>query len=267
VWDESELYRGLRLSEYTEAARRFAWNELADWYLESTKSRIAAGGNDAAVARAVLAHSFDAALRLLQPIVPFITDALWRRIPVSDMRRGHFIARAKWPSADGRFAGEQEFELVRQAISGIRQLRADYAIPPGERITAALDTSGADANAERDRQIFEDEAEFVQRVARCTIEMEQSGAATGAATILLASGSRLAVSLAGVIDIEKECGKARVELERLSTQLATLEGRLANPGFTERAPQKVVDAERQKQRDWTARKAQLAEKVASLCGS
>jgi valyl-tRNA synthetase len=69
------------------------------------------------------------------------------------------------------------------------------------------------------------------------------------------------------VDLDKECRKARGELEKLAQQLTALEGRLANPGFTDRAPAVVVEAERQKQRDWTTRKAQLAEKVASLCGS
>lgn len=269
VWDESKLYRGLRLSEYTESARRFVWNELADWYLESTKGRLAAGGPDAEVARVVLAHSFDAALRLHQPIVPFITDTLWRRIPIADGKRGDFIARAAWPRQDGRFGGTQEFELVREAINGIRQLRADYAIPPGERIQASLDIRSAGGNGERDAGIFSDEADFIQQVARCDITAENAENADrgNGATILLSSGSRIRVSLVGVIDIEKECRKARTELDKLSTQLDALEARLANAGFTDRAPAHVVDAERQKQREWTARKAQLTEKVASLCGS
>jgi valyl-tRNA synthetase len=266
VWNESELYRGLRLSEYTESARRFVWNELADWYLESTKGRLAAGGRDADVARAVLAHSFDAALRLLQPTVPFITDTLWRRIPIATENRGEFIARAEWPRHDPRFAGEPEFELVREAINGIRQLRADYAVPPGERIQASLDTGAAGELAARDASIFEEENDFIQRVARCTISASESRHAEEA-TILLSSGSRVRVSLAGVIDIEKECLKAKSELEKLTTQLSALESRLANPGFTDRAPAKVVDAERQKQREWTSRRTQLTEKVTSLCGS
>jgi valyl-tRNA synthetase len=265
VWDSSELRAGLRLSEYTESARRFVWNELADWYLESTKGRLAAGGDDGEVARAVLAHAFDSALRLLQPIVPFITDVLWRKLPIADENRGDFIARARWPVRDDRFAAEPEFDLVREAINSVRQLRADYAIPPGDRITASLDVSAAGPNAERDSQIFADEAELIARLARCSVE-HHNGSESGA-TILLSSGSRLRVPLAGVIDIEKECRKAKAELEKLDAQLAALAGRLANPGFTDRAPANVVEAERARQGEWTLRRAQLSEKVTSLCGS
>jgi valyl-tRNA synthetase len=264
AWSEAERYRGLRLSEYAESARRFVWNELADWYLESTKVRLAEGGPDGEVARAVLAHCFDSALRLLQPIVPFITDTLWRRIPVAIADRGDFIARAAWPRQDSRFKGESGFDLVREAINGIRQLRADYAIPPGQRIHASLDASSAGDKGLTDAVIFGEEGAFISRIAKTDLTPHE-GAEKGA-SILLSSGSRIRVALEGVIDIDKECRKARTELEKLSAQLDGLEARLGNPGFTDRAPASVVEAERQKQRDWTARKAQLTEKVASLCG-
>jgi valyl-tRNA synthetase len=259
VWDPSELKAGLRLSEYTESARRFAWNELADWYLESTKGRLAAGGDDGEVARTVLAHAFDAALRLLQPIVPFITDVLWRRLPIAAENRGDFIARAPWPKKNESFGSGAEFDVVREAINAIRQLRADYAIPPGDRIHASLD-----AVSVADSQILSDEADFVGRIARCDFVDSDE---TQAATILLSTGSRIRVPLAGLIDIDKECRKAKTELEKLDVQLNALDTRLSNPGFTDRAPAKVVEAERIKQGEWTTRKAQLTEKVVSLCGS
>ncbi|HEX5577665.1 MAG TPA: hypothetical protein VFX40_04770, partial [Gemmatimonadaceae bacterium] len=138
--------------------------------------------------------------------------------------------------------------------------------PPGERMHASLDVGAAGANAARDAEIFEDEAAFISRISRTDLAPHDDASDKGA-TILLSSGSRIRVGLAGVVDLDKECRKARGELEKLTQQLGALEGRLANPGFTDRAPAAVVEAERLKQRDWTARKAQLAEKVASLCGS
>src|SRR5262249_3692341 len=97
AWNESERFAGMRLSEYAEAARRFVWNELADWYVESTKARLAAGGADADVARSVLVHAFDRALWLLHPIVPFITEEVWQRLP--GRAAGEFLATAAWPAA------------------------------------------------------------------------------------------------------------------------------------------------------------------------
>ena len=262
VWNEGELRAGLRLSEYTESARRFVWNELADWYLESTKGRLASDGDDREVARAVLAHAFDSALRLLQPIVPFITDVLWSRLPIADEERGDFIARAAWPRQNNSFVAETEFELVRETINSIRQLRADYAVPPGDRIHASLDSTSSSA----DRRILSEEAEFIGRIARCEIR-DETDSGESSATILLSTGAKLRVPLAGVIDIEKECRKAKSELDKLDAQLTSLNARLANPGFTDRAPAQVVEAERLKQTEWTTRRSQLHEKVLSLCGS
>ncbi|MGH9422802.1 MAG: hypothetical protein ACRD3J_22705, partial [Thermoanaerobaculia bacterium] len=101
----------------------------------------------------------------------------------------------------------------------------------------------------------------------CDIDSSGSGSKETGATILLSSGSRLIVPLGGIVDIDKECRKAKTELEKLETQLTALDGRLANPGFTDRAPASVVAAERQKQVDWSSRREQLKQKVVSLCGS
>ena len=121
TWTDAERYRGLRLSEYAEAARRFVWNELADWYLESIKPRLATPGPDREIARAVLAHAFDGALRLLQPIVPFITEELWQKLPQTPPNA--FIAQAAWPmvrtQATGSGAG---CEQAREAVQAIRQV-------------------------------------------------------------------------------------------------------------------------------------------------
>src|SRR5947208_5149181 len=135
-WRVEERYSGLRLSEYAEAARRFVWGDVADWYLETTKGRIGAASADSEVARAVLTHVFDYALKLLHPIMPFITETLWQRLPLpfaSD--RCEFLAIAPWPIPHPPTKAEahamSRFDLVREAVSAVRQIRSDYSIPPG----------------------------------------------------------------------------------------------------------------------------------------
>jgi valyl-tRNA synthetase len=103
---------GMRLNDYAETARRFVWNELADWYLEAIKGRLADGGDDRDAARAVLVHAFDGALRLLHPIVPFVTEALWQRLP--GRADDELLISARWPAlSGGDNTGANEFELVR----------------------------------------------------------------------------------------------------------------------------------------------------------
>jgi valyl-tRNA synthetase len=263
-WAEAERFLGLRLNEYAEAARRFVWNELADWYVESTKGRLT--GSDAAdrgVARAVLTHCFDQALRLLHPIVPFITEALWQRIPgrVPD----EFLARAPWPVLRTGDAGTTdvrvaEFDLVRAAVDALRRVRSDYAVAPSTWIDAvAVGEDGV-------RTVFEQEATLIGRLARARLTVADAAPAAGAAHVVVARGAELVVPLGGIVDVERECAKLTKELADLDKQLGALRGRLGNDGFVSRAPAHVVEAERQKERDWTARREQLAAKVTTLCG-
>jgi valyl-tRNA synthetase len=267
AWTEEQRFSGLRLNEYTEAARRFVWNELADWYVESTKSRLTPDASDRDVARAVLVHVFDASLRLLHPIVPFITEELWQRLPLPDREPGAVLATQSWPGrAEAEHAGAREFVLVQEAVNAIRQLRSDYSLPPGksvEVVVVARDgLNGTDA-----ARVLQEEQAVVTRLARATVRVAAEVPREAAAHALLSGGTELIMPLAGLIDLEKECARLRQEMEQLGGQLDALRGRLANERFTAKAPPQVVDAERAKEREWTQRHGLLATKVESLCGA
>src|SRR5437762_3522124 len=238
-WRPEERYAGLRLSEYAESARHFVWNDLADWYLETTKGRIGSTDDDSEVARAVLTHTFDYALRLLHPIMPFITETLWQRLPFPVAAdRGEFLAVAPWPlphplSGEVRDALAR-FNLVRESVSAIRQIRSDYAIPPGKPIDVVIQsrTHGS---------LFNDQAQLIGRLSRSTHKLGAMTVGSGAAHAVLADGSEVVVPLEGLVDLKKECGKLRGELDQLDRQLDALSKRLQNEGFTSRAPANVVE--------------------------
>jgi valyl-tRNA synthetase len=262
-WRPEERYSGLRLSEFAEAARRFVWNDLADWYLETTKGRIGAAGGDGEVARAVLTHAFDYALRLLHPIMPFITETLWQRLPFPvAAERSEFLATAQWPIPHPAGREEREaiarFDVVRGAVGAIREIRSDYSIPPGKSIDVIV-------NSTSNSDLFEQQAPLIGRLSRSMVNVGGQASA-GAAHKVLSDGSELIVPLGGVVDLTRECAKLRNELQQLDVQLDALSKRLSNEGFTSRAPANVVDAERKKRDDWTTRRAQLSEKVKALCG-
>jgi valyl-tRNA synthetase len=254
-WTEQERLSGMRLNDVAETARRFVWNELADWYVEAIKSRLAEGGDDAQVARAVLVHVFDGALRLLHPIVPFVTEELWQQLP--SHVDGAYLATAEWPAARGKTSARaQEFELVREAVGALRQIRSEYAVPPGKSIEAfAVGSNG----------VFTEEAGVVERLSRVTLRTTQapSGAAAHA---VLAGGMSLVVPLAGLVDVDKECKRLRGELASLEKQLSALDARLSNDAFIAKAPAAVIDGERKKLAEWTTRRGQLQDKVQTLCG-
>ncbi|HEY0972845.1 MAG TPA: valine--tRNA ligase [Gemmatimonadales bacterium] len=263
-WTDAERTAGLRINEYAEAARRFVWNELADWYLESIKGRLATPGDDREVARAVVVHAFDRALRLLHPIIPFVTEALWQKLP--GRAEGELLIVASWPVAAGHADDPRaaEFERVRDAVSALRQVRSEYAIPPSKTVDAVLVAAAGDTAG---RAVFTEEAQLVGRLARSEVRVEDAAPGEAAAHVVLPGGASAAVPLAGLVDVEKECARLRSELTQLEKQLAALEGRLSNDGFVSRAPAQVVEAERQKARDWSVRRDQLREKVAGLCGA
>jgi valyl-tRNA synthetase len=258
-WPAAQRTAGLRLDEYADAARRFVWNELADWYVEAVKARLTTPGDDREVARAVLVHAFDGALRLLHPIVPFITETLWQRLP--GRRADELLCTASWPRPRRAERDGVGFELVRGAVGTLRQLRADYGIAPGTAVDAVL--VPADAFA---RRVLESEAAVVGRLARATVRLADTAPRETAAHALLPGGTELVLPLAGVIDLEKECRKLRSELEQLVKQLGGLEARLQNESFLARAKPEVVAAERARREEWTARREQLARKVETLCG-
>ncbi|MGH7653069.1 MAG: valine--tRNA ligase [Gemmatimonadaceae bacterium] len=259
-WHPAERQAGLRLDEYAEVARRFVWNELADWYVEACKGRLMQPGADREVARSLLVHMFDQALRLLHPVMPFITESLWRKLP--GHVEGAFLATSLWPVRPARAvetADTPSFAVLQEAIQAVRQLRSDYAIPPAQVVSAYL--LGPDALTE----FVRGERAFFSRMARCEIA---DGAAPGgaAAHAVLARGLELVLPLAGIVDLAKESAKLEYELSGLEKQLAALRGRLANEKFTSKAPPEIVDAERAKEREWSSRAGQLHAKRKELAG-
>jgi valyl-tRNA synthetase len=269
-WPDGGGRLGMRLDAYAEVARRFVWDELADWYVEVSKGRLGAASPDRDVARAVLVHVFDRALRLLHPIVPFITEALWQRLP--GRRDDELLAVAQWPELDQRFAApEREFEEVRAAVTAIRRLRAEYAVPPGTVVDVALAPPTGDASAPGSdgrwvEGVLRDEAALIGRLTRSRVTLAPHAPTGTAAHAVLPSNWSLIVPLEGLIDVQRECERQRGELANLDKQLLALSARLENPAFLTRAKAEVVDAERAKHREWSARRLVLAEKVKTLCG-
>jgi valyl-tRNA synthetase len=272
-WTEAERRAGLRLNEYAEGARRFVWNELADWYLEATKSRLQGSGPEHDVARAVLVHAFDQALRLLHPIVPFITETLWQRLP--GRAENEFLARATWPRARGTDYRPLAFEAVRDAVVAIRQLRADFVIPPGKGVSvhvsaqeaAAKDKTTGRAGSAQLVRVLRDEAPTIARLTRSTLSFEPVPHGAPSARSAVQGGATIAMLLDGAVDVEREKAKYGKELAELEKQLAGLEKRLSNPSFVAKAKPEVVEAEQLKLEQWKKKREHLIALVQSLGGA
>jgi valyl-tRNA synthetase len=251
-----------RLDEAAKRCFEFAWGELADWYVETVKPRLAARDASARAASAVLLHSWDTVLRLLHPIVPFITEELWQKLP--GRRPGELLITAPWPAPETRRIDarvEAEFGAVQQAITAIRNIRAEYRVSPKTRLAAAIRASGPAA-----RGVFESERETIVRLAQLE-SVTSDGAALQGAHAVLNDGSEVVVALTGAIDLGQECRRLSDELTRLDRQLQGLAAKLTNEQFTSRAPADVVARERQKEQAWRTQRDALAGKLAALgCG-
>jgi valyl-tRNA synthetase len=266
VQEATAGYQRLRLNEAANAVYRFLWNDLADWYLEAIKPRLFGEQPGGDVARAVAVQTFDVALRLLHPVMPFITETLWRRLPGRDPQAT--IVVAAWPKPDHRANDPRalaEFGAGQEVIAAIRSIRAEYDVPPGQAIRATVSRPGPATQAAI-RQL----AVTIQRMAKVsdlTVIGEEGGSGGPTAGAALTDGAGLTIPLGDLIDTEKECRRLATEVDRLLRAIGGQEKKLANDQFVSRAPAEVVQKERDKLASWREQVAVLEGKRERLgCG-
>jgi valyl-tRNA synthetase len=265
VRETTDALEKFRLQDAALRGYQFFWGELADWYLEVAKPRLRGDLGEASqrASRAVLAEALDGALRLLHPVMPYITEAVWQKLPRAAGDAPALIVAA-WPSPRPELedaAAEAGFAEVQEAIGALRNIRAEYGIAPGARIPLRIPAAGDAARA-----AIEGSARALQDLAR--VEAVEWGSANGevGANAVLRSGTELFVPLAGVIDLEKERARLRAEHDRLGGLMAGTEKKLANESFVARAPADVVEKEREKVAAYREQRAKLADKLAALEG-
>jgi valyl-tRNA synthetase len=256
----TEAMTKFRLNDAAGAAYHFLWSDFADWYVEAIKPRLYGDAPGGDVARAVAYRVFDTALRLLHPVMPFITEAVWQRLP--GRRAGELLATAAWPRPDARARHDDalaEFALVQEVVTALRQIRAEYGVEPGKGIEVTV--TGASAAL---RNALRQEEGTVRRLAKLSALAVGNAPAGAAASAVLSDGSTLVVPLGGMVDLQKECARLGAERDRLAGLVANQEKKLANEQFTSRAPAVVVEGERKKLADWQEQVAKLEERRKAL---
>ncbi|HEY8105339.1 MAG TPA: valine--tRNA ligase [Gemmatimonadales bacterium] len=264
VVEVTDALERFRLNEAAASAYRFVWSDLADWYIEQVKPRLYGDQPGGDVARAVAAQTFDVGLRLLHPVMPFITEALWKRFP--GRRTEASISISPWPASDRRAAdgvAEKRFGLVQELVSAVRQIRAEYGVAPGQSVRVTLGNLGPDARA-----TVTDELGTITRLAKVSdLHFGESTERVGGHAVLT-DGTAVFVPLGDAIDVERECARLGTEIERLLQLVTGQEKKLGNRQFTAKAPAAVVDREREKLASWREQHAVLARKRALLgCGN
>jgi valyl-tRNA synthetase len=246
VRESTEAYQRFRLNEAAGAIYRFIWSDLADWYIEQVKPRLYGDVPGGDVARAVLSQTFDVALRLLHPVMPFITEALWRRFPARPADAS--ISVAPWPGPDSRAHNPQAlkaFGLVQELVSAVRVIRAEYGVQPGQTVRAVVGRDNRETVA-----AVEQERATILRLAKLSDLSFDESRERGGGHAVLSEGTAVFVPLGDAIDVGRECGRLGSEVDRLIRLVQSQEKKLGNEQFVSRAPSDVVERERQKLTTW-----------------
>ena len=230
--------------------RQFTWSEFADWYVEWSKGRLYA--DDEAQRRdqaQMLAYVLERVLRLLHPLMPFITEELWRALT-----GGETIMRAAWPVTAGfaDAAAEAEIAFLQESIGALRRFRADHDIAPSAR-PAATAVIADDAR----RALLEEERARVCSLAGWgELGIAASAPQSSGEARLVLGAAVIHVPLAGLLDIDEERARLTKERAKHESEAARIEAKLADDNFVSRAPAEVVETQRERlaaERDLIAR--------------
>jgi valyl-tRNA synthetase len=247
-----------RFNDAANAVYRFVWNVYCDWYLELAKPVLTGPDGEAkAETRAMVAYVRDEILKLLHPFMPFVTEELWR---VSEPARGGMLALSPWPQPEGFADTDAESELgwVVDLVTAIRSVRSEMNVPPGAQIPLVLVEASMPSKTRAGRW-----TEFIKRLARIS-EVSHADVAPTGAVQLVVRGEVAALPLAGVIDIAAERARLEKEKAKAAADIARVDAKLGNPDFVARAPEEVVEGEREKRDEAEARLAKTNEALERL---
>lgn len=229
----------------------FIWDVFCDWYIEIAKIRLQSG-EGADTAKAVLVYVLTDILKLLHPFMPFITEEIYQAIPHDT----ESIMISKWPEYDPTlsFADEEaQMEKIMDAIRAIRNRRAEMNIPPSKKSKVYVETVFSD--------VFAVGSEFIKRLAYASdVEIADAFGDQGNTVTIVTNDAKIYIPLGDLVDFEAEAKRLQKELAAAEEKLAFINKKLDNPGFVNKAPEKVV----QQNRDEAAK---LTEKIANLRSS
>ncbi|HOG76684.1 MAG TPA: valine--tRNA ligase [Anaerolineaceae bacterium] len=250
------LFENYQFGEAGKQIYEFFWSEFADWYLEASKRQISEGGDRAYFTAYGLAQVLDVMLRLLHPFTPYVTEALWGYLKQACLDAGlpmktkegweEALILARWPERMEMEGWEDEiikdFNTTQDLIRAIRNLRSEYKIEPSRKLHAVFVSAEQQILLESQKLVLCDLAGLDADLTEIRVEKpdEQSGMAG-----LVVNEIEIFVQLADAKDDAAEEDRLRKELAELESQVARLEGLLASP-FAQKAPEKIVQAEREK---------------------
>jgi valyl-tRNA synthetase len=270
LWIMSRLHRTIDavnaafaaydMDEAMRAAYAFFWDDYCDWYIEMSKPRLREGGADSYVCELILTSALNAFLQLMHPVMPFITEEIWRKLP--DEARTDPLPESlmfdHYPRASDEWIDpevEDRMEVVLDTVRTLRNLRAELGIPPGPKLTAAV-VPGCRKAAE----VLSDNAHLIESLARLvTLQLRDAAPSGGGKWVGTPfKGAEAFLEIGDALDIPKERERIDRELGKIEADLARSKAKLQNAQFTERAPAEIVQKEQQFAADLEDKRTRLA---------
>ncbi len=249
--------------EFGEACRQlynFIWDDFCDWYIEMSKETLYGEDESAKMMnKSVLVHVLDQSLRLLHPIMPFVTEEIWGNLP----HQGDSLVVAQYPTVEGKWIDEAAttgMESLKELIRSVRNIRAEVNTPLSKKITLLIHTSDAEID-----QFLKENINYIERF--CNPEelviANQIDAPELAMSAIL-TGATIYLPLADLINIDEEIERLTKELAKWTQEVKRVQGKLANERFVANAPAAVVEEEREKEKDYLEKQKSTSDRIAQL---
>ncbi|MGX1306561.1 valyl-tRNA synthetase [Amorphus suaedae] len=257
----TEAIETYRFNDAAGAVYSFTWHSFCDWFLELSKPILQGDESPARTElQAVTAWVIDEIVKLLHPFMPFLTEELWARTAEeAGFSRPNVLALTSWPElsvADN--AAAREINWLVELISQIRSVRSEVNVPAGAQIPIVL----VGASALERGWIATHEA-AIKRLARVEAISEADAPPPQSAQVILGDVA-VCLPLSGVVDLDAERGRLRKELDRLAGEIKKIDAKLSNPSFVERAPEEVVEEQRERREEAESRRAKVQEALGRL---
>ncbi len=250
---------GYDMDNAARALYEFLWSEYADWYIEIAKPRLQ--GEDRAVVQYVLWHVLETSMRLLHPIMPYITEQIWQSVP----HEGESIMVQQYPEMNAGLVfpdAESRMDAVMEITRAVRNLRAEMGVAPGKQVTATVVPASDEYKA-----AIGAGAITIRSLAKVSEMAIAPAAPTGerTASAHLPMGD-VYIPLAGLVDVDKEIARLTNELVEVDRELSRSQGKLSNEQFISRAPAQIVDKERRIVAELSDKKERLEQRLGMLRG-
>ena len=240
VGEVTKDYEKYRVAELSQTLYRFVWNEFCDWYLECIKPRLyaAANSDEKKLAASVFVTVLNGVLRLLHPVMPFITEELWHKLPgYSDT-----IMKAAWPK-EGDYPTEDSslgaFSTLQEIITAIRTSRSELNVPPSAQVKVSTKGDGVKFDP------ASQQAALLKTLCRVS-DLSEATQRPAKSALAVVKGGEVYLHLEGLIDLKAEAAKQQKEREKLAKYVQAIEGKLKNEQFVKNAPVELVDGEKAK---------------------